>query len=105
VINNVIFFTEKGFSNRQKICVDYVFDYFSYSAVHAMEDARVYRRFWFYTLCYICRFNATAICISKIVSVSESCHIAVCHTIFKESSGFIKIYFLHGYLFYLLYRF
>lgn len=44
-------------------------------------------------------------CIPKRVSISKSCDITMCHTIFTESNSFIKIHFLHGYICNLLYRF
>lgn len=50
-------------------------------------------------------FHTVAICIPKRVSISKSCDITMCHTIFTESNSFIKIHFLHGYICNLLYRF
>ena len=65
----------------------------------------VYGSFWIYSFCHFWRFHAVAICIPKRVSISKSCDITMCHTIFTESNSFIKIHFLHGYICNLLYRF
>ena len=58
-----------------------------------------------FTFCHFWYFHTVAICIPKRVSISKSCDITMCHTIFTESNSFIKIHFLHGYICNLLYRF
>ena len=77
----------------------------TYPTCHALADTGVYGSFWIYSFCHFWRFHAVAICIPKRVSISKSCDITMCHTIFTESNSFIKIHFLHGYICNLLYRF
>lgn len=103
--NDVVRPTKKGFSDCKKICADYACSYCAYPTCHALADTGVYGSFWIYSFCHFWRFHAVAICIPKRVSISKSCDITMCHTIFTESDSFIKIHFLHGYICNLLYRF
>lgn len=105
VKNDVVRPTKKGFSDCKKICADYACSYCTYPTCHALADTGVYGSFWIYSFCHFWRFHAVAICIPKRVSISKSCDITMCHTIFTESNSFIKIHFLHGYICNLLYRF
>lgn len=105
VKSDVVRPTKKGFSDCKKICADYACSYCTYPTCHALADTGVYGSFWIYSFCHFWRFHAVAICIPKRVSISKSCDITMCHTIFTESNSFIKIHFLHGYICNLLYRF
>ena len=105
VKNDVVRPTKKGFSDCKKICADYACSYCAYPTCHALADTGVYGSFWIYSFCHFWHFHTVAICIPKRVSISKSCDITMCHTIFTESNSFIKIHFLHGYICNLLYRF
>ena len=91
--NDVVRPTKKGFSDCKKICADYACSYCAYPTCHALADTGVYGSFWIYSFCHFWRFHAVAICIPKRVSISKSCDITMCHTIFTESDSFIKIHF------------